>query len=87
MATPLSRDTSPDVEQRQIEAWREMSVAEKAALITGLSAAARAMALAGIRHRFPAASPREHFLRLAIVTLGLELARSAYPEIDFLDPA
>jgi len=26
---------------------------------------------AGIRHRYPNASPREQFLRLAILTLGL----------------
>lgn len=81
----LSRDTSPEIEQRQIEAWRDMSPAEKAALITGLSTAAREMALAGVRHRFPTAAPREHFLRLAIVTLGLELALGAYPEIARLD--
>jgi hypothetical protein len=29
--------------------------------------------------------PDEHFLRLAIVTLGRDLARRAYPEIDALD--
>jgi hypothetical protein len=31
-------------------------------------------------------SPREVFLRLAIVTLGEDLARKAYPEIAALDP-
>lgn len=62
-----------------------MSPAEKAALITGLTQAARAMALAGIRERHPDASEREQFLRLAIITLGADLARRAYPEIDGLD--
>jgi len=61
-----------------------MSPAQKADLITALSSAAREMALAGVRHRYPGASDREQFLRLAILTLGPELARRAYPEIDRL---
>lgn len=85
MGLPLNRDTSLDIEQRQLQAWRELSPAERADLISGLSAAAREMALAGVRARFPTAGPREHFLRLAIVTLGLELALGAYPEIARLD--
>ena len=61
-----------------------MSTGEKARLISSLSSASRELALAGIRHRHPTASPREQFLRLAILTLGRELARQAYPEIDDL---
>jgi hypothetical protein len=87
VTAPLAPDTSPDIEQLQVEGWRAMSPAQKARLITGLSQAARTMALAGIRHRYPAASPREHFLRLAILTLGVELATSAYPEIRDLNLA
>lgn len=78
---PLARDTSPEIEQRQLQAWRDMTPAAKADLITSLSAAAHELAMAGVRHRFPSASPREHFLRLAVVVLGPDLARSAYPEI------
>ena len=81
---PLADDTPAEIEQRQIEGWRRMSPAEKADLIVKLSQAARDMALAGIRERFPQASPREQFLRLAILTLGRELASRAYPEIDRL---
>ena len=62
-----------------------MTVAEKAAIVTGLTEAAYEMARAGIRHRYPNASPREQFLRLAIVSLGLDLARKAYPDIALLD--
>jgi hypothetical protein len=81
MAPPLSLDTSPEVEHRQIERWRDMSPAEKAALVTGLTRAAYEMALAGVRHRHPDASPHEQFLRLAVITLGPDLAARAYPEI------
>ena len=84
MDARLASDTARDVEQRQLKTWREMTPAQKAALIDASSRAAREMALAGIRQRYPQASPREHFLRLAILTLGPELAREAYPEIDRL---
>jgi hypothetical protein len=85
VSVPLSADTTPDVERRQIDGWRRMSPAEKAALITGLTRAACDLAMAGVRARYPEASPREQFLRLAIVTLGPDLARLAYPEIAALD--
>lgn len=62
-----------------------MTPAEKARLIVATSQAARDLALAGIRDRYPDATPREQFLRLAILTLGRELAGRAYPEIDRLD--
>jgi hypothetical protein len=63
-----------------------MTSAEKAAVISGLTEAVYELARAGIRQRHPNASPREQFLRLAIVTLGPDLARQAYPEITLLDP-
>jgi hypothetical protein len=62
-----------------------MTVAEKAAMVTGLTEAVYELARAGIRHRYPHASRREQFLRLAIVSLGRDLARKAYPEIAQLD--
>jgi hypothetical protein len=84
-AARFSSDTTPEIERRQIEAWQRMSDAEKLALTMSMSATVRHLALAGVKQRYPAASPREQFLRLAIVTLGEELARKAYPEIDQLD--
>jgi hypothetical protein len=62
-----------------------MSSAEKAALIAGLTTLAFQMSLAGVRARHPDASPREQFLRLAIVTLGREMACKVYPEVVDLD--
>jgi hypothetical protein len=82
---PLASDTSPEVERLQIERWRKMSPAEKAAIVTGLTRAAHELALAGVRQRYPGAAPREHFLRLAILVLGAELARKAYPDVAVLD--
>lgn len=77
---PLALDTSADVERRQVERWREMSMADKAALISGLTQAAHDLALAGVRQRYPDATPREHFLRLAVLLLGPDLACKAYPD-------
>jgi hypothetical protein len=62
-----------------------MSPVAKAALISGLTRAAYELAVAGIRHRHPDAGPREVSLRLAILTLGPELARKVHPEIGELD--
>jgi hypothetical protein len=62
-----------------------MSAADKAAVVTGLTQAVFDLARAGVRHRHPDASPHEQFLRLAVVTLGPELAVLAYPEIHALD--
>jgi hypothetical protein len=83
----LSADTPHEVECLQVGGWRRMSPAQKAAIVTGLTQAAYDMALAGVRQRYPDASPREQFLRLAILTLGSELAAKAYPDIAALDLA
>lgn len=85
MATPLALDTSLDIERKQIEQWRRMSPADKAAIVSGLTNAVREMALAGIRHRYPNATAHEQHLRLGILLLGKELARKAYPEISTLE--
>ena len=84
-AMPLSADTSSEIERLQIDRWRRMSAAQKGAIVSGLTQAAYDLARAGVSHRYPTASPREQFLRLAIVTLGLDLARKAYPDIATLD--
>jgi hypothetical protein len=82
---PLNLDTSPETERLQVERWRQMSPAEKAAIVSGLTQAVHDLALAGIRLRHPGASPREQFLRLALITLGPDLARRAYPELAATD--
>ena len=62
-----------------------MSASDKLSLAVSMSEAVRDLALAGVRARYPEATPRELFLRLAIVTLGIDLARKAYPELERLD--
>lgn len=80
----LARDTSPAASRRQVEMWRAMSPCDKATLVADLSLGVQQLALAGIRRRHPGVSDREAMLRLAIVKLGRELARQAYPDVAAL---
>lgn len=83
----LAADTDPDVERVQIAAWGAMTPAEKAAIVSGLTSAAFTLAQAGVRHRFPDATPWEQRLRLAIQVHGPELAIRVYPDAAALvDP-
>ena len=76
----LSRDTSADVERLQVEAWRRMSPLEKAGIMSQATSDALTLARSGIRHRHPAASARECFIRLAALQLGPTLVRQVYPD-------
>ena len=57
-----------------------MSPARKAEIVSGLTSAVYEVAMAGVRARFPGSTAREQFLRLAIQTLGADLATRAYPD-------
>ena len=74
----LSRDTSPDAEEVQIEIYRRMPVRQKLELVAGENRKARQLALAGLRQRHPHAGPEELFRRLMDLTLGEELAAEVY---------
>ena len=80
----LSADTSRDIERLQIEAWRRMSPLDRLLTADALSRQARALALAGVRHRHPQASERECFLRLAAIKLGRERTVELYPDAAVL---
>jgi len=76
----LSADTAAEIEARQIEAWRRMSPAERLQTSREMTRAANELALAGIRARYPNASERECFLRLAAIRLGEDTVRRIYPD-------
>lgn len=80
LRTPLADDTPLDIEIRQVALWQRMSRDEKAALVTGLCRAVHEAATAGIQRRYPDATPREQFLRLAILRLGRDLCSQAFPD-------
>jgi hypothetical protein len=83
--TTLAADTHPDVEQLQISSLRQMPVWRKLALVSEMNRTVRALALAGLRQRYPDAGPAELGRRLADLMLGPELAARVYgplPEQD-----
>lgn len=76
-------DTSAAAERVQIEILRAMPPRRKLQLWNDLNMAMRQVALAGLRKRFPSATPEELRRRLATLLLGPELATQVYgPEPD-----
>jgi hypothetical protein len=78
----LFSDTHPDMEALQIQLWRRASPARKMNMLAQLNAAARLLALTGLRARYPQAGAAELRRRLADLLLGEELARKVYGEIN-----
>ena len=78
--TPLADDTPLDIEARQVALWQRMSRDEKAELVAGLCRGVHEAAREGVRRRYPGATAREQFLRLAILRLGRNLAVQAFPD-------
>ena len=77
MAT-LSPDTAPDIERMQIKHLRRMPAWRKLALVNEMSRTVHAMALAGLRQRYPDDTPARRRRRLATLLLGSELATRVY---------
>lgn len=71
-------DTHPDAERVQIEGLRSLPPWRKFEMVSELTSTIRALALAGLRDRFPSASPSELKRRLATVCLGPKLAEEVY---------
>ena len=80
----LSADTTADIEQRQVDAWRRLSSVERLRLVSDNSRVVIALSRAGIRRRYPNASERECFLRLAAILLGVDTTRQIYPDAAHL---
>jgi hypothetical protein len=76
----LSADTTAEFERRQVETWRGLSAVERLRLVSDATRAVTNLSLAGIRARYPQASERECFLRLAAIRLGVETTRRIYPD-------
>jgi len=81
--TPKISDTSPEAERVQIAGLCSLPMWQKFELVSELIMTVRQLALAGLRERFPTATPEELQRRLATLCLGRELAEKAYgPEPD-----
>jgi len=77
MGAPYS-DTSPKVEQLQIDLIRRMPAWKKLALLDDLNETVRAFAISGIKQRHPEATPERIRRLLAELMLGPELAGRVY---------
>ncbi len=71
-------DTDPKAKALQLQMLRDVPVWRKVALWAELNATARALALSGLRARYPRADEAELRRRLADVLLGPELATRVY---------
>ena len=78
MMVTLSADTSPHIEQMQIERLRMMPAWRKLALVGEMNRAVPDLALAGLRQRHPYDTSAQRQRRLAGLLLGPELADRVY---------
>jgi hypothetical protein len=74
----LALDTTPEAEAARFEILRKMSAHQKLAQVEAAIATGRALALAGLRKRYPAATEAELQRRLFGLLLGEELATTVY---------
>ena len=73
-----SMDTSPEAEQVLVELWRKATPARKFTIVFDTTRTLQEFVLAGLRQRYPLATPGQLRLRFAVAWLGPELARRAY---------
>ncbi len=78
----LARDTDPVAEAVQLEIYRQMPGWRKIELVFEANAMSRALAMAGLRSRYPQAGPEELRRRLMGLLLGEELAARAYGPLE-----
>ena len=75
-------DTHRSMDARRIELLRTASPARKMEMLGALNAAARNLALTGLRLRHPHAGEAELPRRLADLLLGEGLARKVYRDLE-----
>ena len=85
--TALYTDTRPEAERVQIELLRRAPAWRKLQMVDQLNQSARALALCGLRQRYPRATPVELRRRLADLMLGAELAARVYGPLEEADHA
>ncbi len=74
----LSPDTAPEIERLQIQHLRRMPAWRKLNLVGEMNRTVQALALAGLRQRYPDDTEEQRRRRLAALLLGSELATRAY---------
>lgn len=77
-----SPDTTPEAERILFDRLRDLPIWRRAELVTAITRAAQEMTLAGLRVRYPDASPEELRLRLG----ALRLDRATMVRVYGWDP-
>jgi len=77
----LAEDTSPEAERVLIDLWRTATPERKFALVLDTTRALQEFMLAGLRERYPHATPARLRRLFADLWLGPDLARKAYGEM------
>jgi hypothetical protein len=80
-------DTHPEMEALQIKLLRQAPPWRKLEMVWQLNAAVQALALSGLKARYPDDSPEKLRRRLADLLLGKELATQVYGSIEQVDHA
>jgi hypothetical protein len=75
---PLSPDTTPDAQRKQVELLRRLSPSQKLSLAFALTDTMRELILADLRHRFPRADEAEIRRRFIARVLSREDVIRAY---------
>jgi hypothetical protein len=72
-----ARDTRPEVEERMLLLYRQMTPQQKAVHVFDLNEATRELSAARIRREHPELSEREVDVRVAALVYGRDLVRRA----------
>ncbi|MFC1878426.1 hypothetical protein ACFLZW_00795 [Chloroflexota bacterium] len=80
--TTLFSDTHPKMEALQIKLLRDVPAWRKLKILAELNAAAKVLALSGLRQRHPEAGEDELQRRLAGLLLGEDLACKVYGDLE-----
>jgi hypothetical protein len=75
------RDTPPDVEQRYREMIMSLSPSERLAMASRMFDTARALMIAGIKHRMPSLSPAQIRAQLFMQLYGNDITPSLRDKI------
>ncbi len=83
--TQVFPDTPPETERVLFAMLREMPPWRKLEMVAQLNQAGRELALAGLKMRYPNATPDELRRRLADILLGNDLATRVYGPVSKVD--
>jgi hypothetical protein len=74
----LFSDTTPEAERVLIELMRDAPASQKLAMVGEMYLTVRALAMSGLKRRYPNAAQSDLRRRLADILLGPELAERVY---------